>query len=241
MTSEQNVAQLERWASAIGGAALTVYGIRQRSMAGAMVAASGSALIVRGATGRCPIYAAAGVNTTHDRFDTRRALGGARGVDVEVATTINRPAAELYSFWRNLENLPRFMTHVVSVHIIDGRRSHWVVRAPGGRTVQWDAEIINEVSNELIGWRTLHGADVVSAGSVRFTTAGVGRGTHVHVHLQYNPPAGRVGSAIAWMLGHEPSQTIQEDLRRFKQLLEAGEAPTTKGQPRGRQSILNYG
>ena len=132
------------------------------------------------------------------------------------------------------------MTHVVSVRIIDDRRSHWVVRAPRGRTVEWDAEIINEVPNELIGWRTLYGADVVSAGSVRFTPAGVGRGTQVRVHLQYSPPAGRIGSAIAWMLGHEPSQTIQEDLRRFKQLLEAGEAPTTKGQPRGRQSILNY-
>jgi uncharacterized membrane protein len=132
------------------------------------------------------------------------------------------------------------MTHVVAVRIVDDRRSHWVVRAPGGRTVQWDAEIINEVSNELIGWRTLHRADVVSAGSVRFTGAGVGRGTQVHVHLQYNPPAGRVGSAIGWMLGHAPSQTIREDLRRFKQLLEAGEAPTTEGQPRGRQSILNY-
>jgi uncharacterized membrane protein len=240
MTSEQNVAQLERWASALGGAALTVYGIRQRSMAGAMMAASGSALIVRGATGRCPVYAAAGFSTTEDLSDSRRALAGDRGVDVEVATTINRPGAELYSFWRNLENLPRFMTHVVSVRIIDDRRSHWVVRAPRGRTVEWDAEIINDVPNELIGWRTLHGADVISAGSVRFTQSGVGRGTHVHVHLQYSPPAGRIGSTIAWMLGHEPSQTIQEDLRRFKQLLEAGEAATTQGQPRGRQSIFNY-
>jgi uncharacterized membrane protein len=240
MTSELNVAQVERWASALGGAALTVYGIRQRSVAGAMIAASGSALIVRGATGHCPVYAVTGVSTANGESDTRAALGGRRGVHVEVAVTINRPVEQLYGFWRNFENLPRFMRHLVSVRTLDDRRSHWVAKAPAGRTVEWDAEIINEITNELIGWRTLDGADVVSAGSVRFRPAGAGRGTEVHVHLQYSPPAGRVGAAIAWMLGHEPNQTIQEDLRRFKQLLEAGEAPTTKGQPRGRQSIFNY-
>ena len=240
MTSEHNVAQLERWASALGGAALTVYGMQRRSMAGAMIAASGSALIVRGATGHCPVYAVAGVSTADDEHDTRLALGGARGVVVELSTTINRPAEELYAFWRNFENLPRFMTHLIAVNVIDRRRSHWVAKAPGSRTVEWDAEIINEIPNELIGWRTVHRADVVSAGSVRFKPAGPGRGTEVHVHMQYSPPAGRVGAAIAWMLGHEPSQTIQEDLRRFKQLLEAREVPTTKGQPRGRQSIFNY-
>jgi uncharacterized membrane protein len=238
MTSELNVAEIERWASALGGAALAVYGIRQRNAAGAMIAASAGALIYRGATGHCPVYAATGVSTARD-YDTRAALGGSRGVNVELATTINKPAAELYAFWRNFENLPRFMSHLISVRRIDDRRSHWQAKAPGGRTVEWDAEIINEIPNELIGWRTLDGADVVSAGSVRFRQA-PGRGTEVHVRLQYSPPAGKLGAAVAWMLGQEPSQTIQEDLRRFKQILEAGEAPTTKGQPRGRQSILNY-
>jgi uncharacterized membrane protein len=239
MTSELNVAEVERWASALGGAALAVYGLRQRSIAGAMIAASGGALIARGATGHCPVYAAAGVRGV-DRDDTRTALAGSRGVHVEVATTINRSAEELYAFWRNVENLPRFMTHLVSVRSVDNRRSHWVAKAPAGQTVEWDAEIINDVPNELIGWRTLRGAQVISAGSVRFVPAGRERGTQVHVRLQYHPPAGRVGAAIAWMLGQEPSQTIREDLRRFKQLLEAGEAPTTKGQPRGRRSIFNY-
>jgi uncharacterized membrane protein len=106
--------------------------------------------------------------------------------------------------------------------------------------VEWDAEIINEIHHELIAWRTLHGSTVVSAGSVHFKPAGPNRGTQVYVHMQYSPPAGRLGVAIAWMLGHEPNQTVQEDLRRFKRLLETGEAPTTKGQPRGRQSIFNY-
>jgi uncharacterized membrane protein len=240
MSSTTNVAEVERWASALGGAALTVFGVKQRSVAGAMIAASGGALIYRGATGHCPVYAAAGVNTAGDVYDSKVALGGARGVNVEEAVTINESADALYRFWRNFENLPRFMRFLVSVRQLDDRRSHWVARAPACRTVEWDAEIINEVPGELIGWRTLDGADVVSAGSVRFKSAAAGRGTEVHVRLQYEPPAGKVGAAVAWMLGHEPSQTIREDLRRLKQLRETGEVPTIEGQPRGRQSMLNY-
>jgi uncharacterized membrane protein len=243
MTSEVNVADAERWASALGGAALTAYAIKQlkdRTPVGAALAAAGTALIYRGATGHCAMYAAAGINTADDRSETKHALAGARGVNVEEAFTINRSPEELYAFWRNFEQLPRFMDHLVSVRQLDHQRSHWVARAPAGRKVEWDAEIINEIPNELIGWRTLDGSDVVSAGSVRFKRAPGGRGTEVRVRLQYEPPAGKVGATIAWLLGHEPSQTIREDLRRLKQLMEAGETPTTKGQPRGRQSILNY-
>jgi uncharacterized membrane protein len=128
----------------------------------------------------------------------------------------------------------------VAVRELDARRSHWTAKAPAGRTVEWDAEIIADEPNELIGWRTLDGADVISAGSVRFKPTGKENETEVHVRLQYEPPAGKIGAAVAWMLGREPSQTIREDLRGFKALMEAGEIPTTVGQPRGRQSILNY-
>jgi uncharacterized membrane protein len=114
------------------------------------------------------------------------------------------------------------------------------VKAPAGRTVQWDAEIINEIPGEVIGWRTLAGADVISAGSVRFAPLAVGRGTEVRVRMQYDPPAGKIGAAVAWMLGHDPASTVREDLRRFKQLMETGEVPTIQGQPRGKQSMLNY-
>src|SRR5688572_4891956 len=179
MRSTTNVAEVERWASALGGAALAVYGVKQRSLAGAMLAASGGALIVRGASGHCPVYSAAGIATADT--NTRVALAGSRGVHVEHAVTINRPAEELFRFWRNFENLPAFMRYLVSVRQIDARRSHWVAKAPARQTVEWDAEIINEVPNELIGWRTLSGADVISAGSVRFMSAGPDRGTEVHV------------------------------------------------------------
>ena len=236
MTSDVNVAGVERWASALGGAALTAYGVKQlkdRSPAGAALAAAGTALMYRGATGHCPMYAVAGISTAGDHTDTRESLSGSRGVNVEHVVTINRPPADLYRFWRNFEQLPSFMEHLVSVRQLDARRSHWIAKAPAGRTVEWDAEIINEIADELIGWRTLDGADVISAGSVRFLPSRGGRGTEVRVRLQYEPPGGKFGSAIAWMFGEEPSQTIQEDLRRFKQLMEAGETPTTTGQPRG--------
>jgi uncharacterized membrane protein len=239
MTSDVNVADVERWACALAGAALAAYGIKQlkdeHSVAGAMLAAAGGTLIYRGATGYCPVYAAAGVSTANGDTDTREELGGSGGILVEEAMTINRPAAELYNFWRALENLPMFMRHLVSVHRVDPQRSHWVAKAPAGQTVEWVAEIINEIPNELIAWRTVDGSDVVSAGSVHFERAPAGRGTKVRVRMQYDPPAGKLGSVVAWMFGDEPSQTIQEDLRRFKQMMEGGEIPTTSGQPRGRR------
>ena len=172
MTADVNVAGVERWASALGGAALAAYGVKQmreeRGLAGAMIAAAGGALIARGGSGFCPMYAAAGFTTADGRSDTRTALGGGRGVNVDEVVTINAPAEQLFAFWRNFAQLPSFMDHLVSVQQMDYRRSHWVAKAPAGRTVQWDAEIINEIPGELIGWRTLDGADVVSAGSVRF-------------------------------------------------------------------------
>jgi uncharacterized membrane protein len=112
------------------------------------------------------------------------------------------------------------MQNLVSVVELGDRMSHWSAKGPAGRIVEWNAEIINEIPGELIGWRTLDGADVVSAGSVAFTPAPGGRGTEVRVRLQYNPPGGKIGSAVAWLFGQEPSQTIQEDLERFKQLME---------------------
>jgi uncharacterized membrane protein len=243
-TPEVNVAGVERWASALSGAALAAYGLKQlkedRSVAGAMIAAAGSALIFRGGRGYCPVYAAAGFNTAIGETDTRTALSGARGLIVEEVVTVNAPAEDLFAFWQDFEQLPRFMDHLLAVYQVDYRRSHWVAKAPAGRTVEWDAEIINQIPAELIGWRTLEGADVISAGSVRFKRAAGGRGTEVRVRLQYDPPAGKPGATVAWLLGHEPSKTIREDLRRFKQLMETGEVPTIKGQPRGEESILDY-
>ena len=197
----------------------------------------------RAATGHCAMYTATGFSIYGRRTendDTRAHLADSRGVQVEEVVTINAAADQLHAFWRDFEQLPRFMDHLVSVTRIDERRSHWVAKAPAHRTVEWAAGMITEIPGELIAWRTLEGSDVVSAGSVRFKPAPGGRGTEVRVRLQYDPPEGKLGATVAWLLGQEPSQTIREDLRRFKQLMEAGEIPTIQGQPRGKQSMLNY-
>jgi uncharacterized membrane protein len=225
MTHELNVARLERWASALGGAVLTAFGVKyardEQWVPGAALAVAGGALMYRGASGYCPVYGAAGINTADG--DTRAALGGSGGVNVDEGVMVNRPAAELYTFWRDLTQLPLFMDHLVSVVEVGMGRTHWVAKAPAGRTVEWDAEIINDIPDELIAWRTLEGSDVVSAGSVHFVSMPGRRGTEVRVRLQYDPPGGKVGATVAWLLGHDPSQTIHEDLRRFKQLTEAAE------------------
>lgn len=155
-------------------------------------------------------------------------------IRVELSVTINRSPEELYTFWRDFQNLPRFMRHLISVQISGDKRSHWVAKAPAGRTVEWDAEIINDKPNELIAWRSLEGAEVDNAGSVRFEKATGGRGTFVRVTLQYDPPGGTLGSMVAKLFGEEPKGQIQEDLGRFKQLMETGEIATTVGQSSAR-------
>jgi uncharacterized membrane protein len=228
----RNVGGVERWASAAIGAGLLFAGLAKRDRGGAVAALAGGALLFRSASGHCPVNAAIGRNSA--RADTRVALGGGRGVHVKDSVTIGRPLEELYRFWRNLENLPRFMEHLESVRVTGPERSHWVAKAPAGARVEWDAEIINEVENQVIGWRSLPGSTVTSAGSVNFDEAGPDRGTRITVHLQYDPPAGKLGALFAKLFGEEPSQQVREDLRRLKRLLEAGEVPTIEGQSSGR-------
>lgn len=228
----ENVGETERWASAAIGAGLLLAGLARRDRGGAMAAVAGGALLVRGASGHCPVNSAIGRNSAH--ANTREALGGERGIHVKESITIGKPVDELYRFWRNLENLPRFMEHLESVRVTGQDRSHWIAKAPAGRRVEWDAEIINEVENQVIGWRSLPGSTVASAGSVNFDDAGEDRGTRLTVHLQYDPPAGKLGAWVAKMFGEEPSQQVREDLRRLKRLLEAGEVPTIEGQSSGR-------
>ena len=145
-----------------------------------------------------------------------------RGVHVTRAITVNRPREEVYGFWRDLENLPRFMEHLESVRVLGQTRSHWKARAPAGMTVEWDAELVEDRANELIAWRTLPGADVTNAGTVRFLDAPAG-GTEVRVELRYEPPGGKLAATIAKLFGEEPSLQLSGDLRRFKQVMEVGE------------------
>jgi len=231
--TRQNISGLEKWASIAAGTGLAVYGLSRLKSNGWLWAGLGGLLLRRGVTAHCDVYEALGVNTAGTASDTRAALRGSRGVNVLESVTINRSIPELYRFWRNLENLPEFMRHLESVEKATDTISRWRAKGPGSMTVEWEAEIYNEVPDKLIAWRSLEGSDVVSAGSVNFDDAGAGRGTRVTVHLQYSPPGGKLGAKIAKLFGADAETEIREDLRHFKQLLEAGEVPTTSGQPRG--------
>ncbi|HXW04110.1 MAG TPA: SRPBCC family protein [Vicinamibacterales bacterium] len=209
-----NVGHVERWGSMAAGAALAAYGLSRRRGSGLALAALGAFLIRRGATGHCDVYQALGLSSVPGS-DTRRALGGPAGVHVDETVVIDRPASELFRYWRNLENLPRVMTHLSSVERVTDTLSRWRADGPAGTTLEWNAEIINEVPDRLIGWRSIEGSDVVSAGSVHFDERR-GRQTRVRVRLQYSPPAGKVGDAIARLTGRDAATQIREDLRRFK-------------------------
>jgi uncharacterized membrane protein len=223
--SDRNLSDVERWASLAAGTGFAVYGLSRLRPSGWLHAAIGALLLRRGVTAHCDVYEALGVNTAGTGSDTRAALRGPRGVNVLESVTINRSIEELYRFWRNLENLPYFMRHLESVERVTDTISHWRAKGPAGTIVGWDAEIFNEVPNKLIAWRSLEGADVVSAGSVNFDSAGP-VGTRVTVHLQYSPPGGKVGAAVAKWFGSDAETGIRQDLDRFKQMVESNETPT---------------
>jgi len=221
-----NVGDTERLVSVAGGGALALLGLKEGSLLGLGLAALGGALVYRGLTGHCPAYGKLGVSTA-DEHSPVASIPAGKGFKVVQAVTINRSAEELYRMWRDFESLPRFMSHLVSVRPA-GRRSHWVAHGPAGTTVEWDAEIINEDPGRMIAWRSLEGSQVSTAGSVHFLPLSAARGTEVTVSLKYDPPGGKLGGWLAWLFGQDPAHQIREDLRRFKQLAEAGEIPQAK-------------
>lgn len=245
-TNVHNVARPERIASVALGAALITLGLRRRDTAGVAAALLGGAFIRRGATGNCPVYRAMGVSTdsadavleprsrSPRRVPTRSDVTGdaatvnaRKAIKMERTVTILRSRAELYAFWRQFENLPQFMEHLVSVQPLTVTRSHWVAKAPAGKTVEWNAELVNDIPNELIAWKSVGDADVANAGAVNFSDAPYGRGTIVKVTLDYEPPAGRLGNLVARLFGEDPDRQVREDLRKFKQLMEVGEITTS--------------
>ena len=222
-----NVSARERLFSLIGGAFLTLIGIIGKSRLGLLLAALGGYLFQRGVTGHDPLYDKLGVNTAVKTNPAVVSVPHQQGVHVRKSITINRSPAELYNFWRNFENLPRFMKNIKSVTVLSPTRSRWVVEGPAGIPVEWDAEIYNEIPNELIAWRTLANAQIPHAGSVRFKLAPDGHSTEVIVTMDYVPPAGPLGAVMVKLFGKEPGQQIEEDLLNFKQLMESQEVPAS--------------
>jgi uncharacterized membrane protein len=171
---------------------------------------------------------------------TKDEAGAEEGGHVSKNIMINRSPEELYSFWHDFENLPRFMEHLESVRVINDKRSHWVVKGPAGKRVEWEAEIVEDRPGERICWRSLEGSEVQHAGCVMFQAAPSERGSLVKVELDHSPPTGVIGAAVAKLFGRAPEQEIDESLRRFKQLMEAGEIITTDGQPAGRARSTSW-
>lgn len=216
-----------RLASLVGGAALLTLAARDRSWRGVGLALAGAPLVWRGATGSWPVPRA-----------VAERLPEPTPIKIETSLTINQPRQELWEFWRKLENLPRFMRNLESVEDLGDGRSHWVGKSPVGLRVEWDAEIVDEREGAFLSWRSLPGSRIHNAGSVLFEDATGGRGTVVRVEMEISPGNG-LGRAVGRFLRPITSQQVHEDLRRFKNLLEAGEIPTNEGQPAGHRSAIN--
>jgi uncharacterized membrane protein len=221
---QRNMNDWERAVSVAAAALLGIAALRlaRKRRSGLALAAAG--LAVRGATGYCPVNAAIGRGRRRD--DTREALGGRRGVLLRESTIVHAPADELYDYWSDPANLPRVMPFLDRVDPLDERRSHWVVTGPAGTRLEWDAEIINAVPGETIGWRSLPGADVASAGSVRFTPV-PGGGTEVVVTMQYDPPAGKLGATVAQWLGPSAAELVRQALGQFRTAMESSRTSTS--------------
>ena len=214
-----NVGRQERNASMVGGATLMLSGLRniarKRFLPGLAMMVAGGLFFYRGKTGHCDLYQAAGIDT---------AGSGEKAVRVEQFLTINRTPQQVYDFWRNQENLPRFLRHIESVQMTGEQSSHWKARGPAGTSLEWDAEMVEDYPGQLILWRSVGDADLPNEGSVEFREAPDGRGTEVKLTIRYYPPGGAAGKIAARLADTITARQIEEDLKRLKQILETGES-----------------
>lgn len=234
-----NVSATERGVSVTLGVALLAFaGARRRPLSSLVLAGFGAFLAHRGITGRCAMYEALDYGSLDDDEDDRLDAGAHDDGSVEAAVTVFRPVDEVYAFWRKLENVPRFMKSVESVVELDAIHSRWTARLPGGVRVEWDAEILEDRKGELIVWRSLPGSEVHHHGAVRFAQGPPGRGTEVRVSMEFQGPGGLLARTAARVLHRGPEIVLADDLRRLRQILEAGETATVDGQPRGEDEAM---
>jgi len=221
----QNISEMERWISLGAGGFLLLSGLTRFNTRGLITGLFGAGLIQRGLTGHCYAYEALGMDTSEHNAST--AVPAQQGIKLEKTIHIQRPAHELFHFWRDFENLPRIMPYLESVEVLDNEHSHWVAAGIGGKMVEWDAEIINERPNEMIAWRSLPGGDIETAGSVHFKSMPGEMGTAVVVSMKYNPPGGKIAASIAEFIGVGAMEKIEESLQRFKELMESDQISMT--------------
>lgn len=228
--SRQNASPAERIVFGGLGAGMILLSLRQSGRLRALLGMGGALMLSGAAMGKSPYNTIAKIRRTQKD-----------DIKVEKAVTIGLPVEEIYTFWRNFENLPKFMSHLEKVTVTDEIHTHWVAKAPANTSVEWDAQTTEDIPNTRISWRSVEGSEIPNQGHVEFKPAPGGRGTEVHVSLTYSPPLGTLGAGVARLFGEEPAQQIEHDLRRLKRLLEVGEEPTTEGQSSGRKSLLSQG
>lgn len=227
---ERNVNSMERVVSVLGGGALALYGLRKGDLGGIALALLGGAVLQRGVTGHCQVYATLGVNTA----EPGASASASHTADMRATATIRRPAAELYVMWREAENLPRFISFLEGVEVLSDTHARWRLHAPLGQEIAFEARIVEDVEGQRIAWRSEEGAMIAHTGEISFRPAPANRGTEVDLRLHFMPPGGRVGTAVLSLFDGAAEMKLRADLKRFKQLVETGEIATTEGQPSGR-------
>ena len=220
-----NVDWPERVVSAGAGGYLLAAGLRnlgRRPIKGLIQTVLGGFFLYRGSSGNCPVYTALG---------KEEGVHHAESVNIRTSLLVERPRLEVYYFWRQLENLPLFMKHLLTVQQLDTMRSHWEAVLPGNvATIKWDAEIVKEEEGRLLGWKSIPGSTIENAGKVEFRDAGIGA-TELEVVISYRPPAGELGTAIAKLLNPIFEKVVLDDIRNFKTYIESCEVITYVGQP----------
>jgi uncharacterized membrane protein len=241
-----NVGRNERIASVLGGAGLALIGAKQRGVGGGLLGLAGAWLIARGATGHCLVYDALDLDTAEGGASPPRDRGYAaeeeQGVSVNASTTVNRPPDEVYAAWRDFEQAPRFMDRISRVDVLDPLRSRWTATGPMGRSWTWESEVVEDRAGELIAWESLPGAELPNRGWVQFhPSGGDGRQTEVRYFVEFDPPGGVIGDAIASVFHDAPKEMIRGDLRRFRQLVESGELAASGAESGGTEAADDAG
>ncbi len=216
-----NLGKNERILSVLGGGALAALGLRRRGVPGVMLGVAGAALVQRGVTGYCQVYAAMGIDRSHDTARPGKPDPGA-GFRGSARTAIKRPARELYDSWRDFTTAPRFRDAITRVEILDESTSRWTAAGPMGRSFQWTSRLTEDRPGEYIAWESIEPSDIPNRGTVRFTPFGDGTQAEVHYTVEIDPPAGVVGQAILGLFHSRPQAMLEDDLRRFRELMEAG-------------------
>lgn len=223
--ADVNVGKNERIASLLGGAGLALLAARQRGIGGAVLGLAGAVLLHRGATGHCYVYDGMGIDTSEgELLGETVALENHPGVSVNASITVPRPPEETYAAWRDFERAPSYMDRIAQVEVLDETRSRWTATGPMGRSWTWESEVVEDRPGELIAWESLPGAELPNRGWVQFTPASAdGRQTEVRYFVEFDPPGGVIGEAIASAFHTAPREMIRGDLRRFREMLEAAE------------------